>query len=383
MTDLKAPRRPTHIFDEGRFEQNLMELKNFKDNCGLKILLALKGYNPLHSAGLVSKYLDGVAASSSNEARSSSENYQGEVHTYCPAYDEDTFDELMHYSSHVVFNSHQDLARFAHRVPDHVMIDLRLNLQHEDMETAVFDGYNPNKPHSRFGITAAEFLPDDIERYGVTGVHFHALCSQGAIDLKGCVEALENKFPGMLNKVNRINMGGGHLVCHKDYDYDLLKSIVERLRSIYDLEVYIEPSEHVYTGVGVLKARVLSIIHNEHPIAILNVSAKNHMPDILESPDYNVDIEEGSFGQGNDKYSYILGGNTCLTGDVIGAYSFPQELKLNDTITFTDQTVYTLVQCHHFNGVHQPDLIVLDRDGNIKLKREDDYSRYMSTVMYQ
>ncbi|MEX0298598.1 MAG: carboxynorspermidine decarboxylase [Kordiimonas sp.] len=380
MTNLKAPRRPTHIFDEGRFEQNLAELKRFKDSCGLKILLALKGYNPLHSAELVSEYLDGVAASSLNEAHSSAENYQGEIHTYCPAYDEDTFDELMSYSTHVVFNSHQDLARFAHRVPEHVKIDIRLNLQHDAMEAIVFDGYNPNKPHSRFGITAAEFQPEDIERYGVTGIHFHALCSQGATDLKGCIEALEKKFPGVLDNVDRINMGGGHLVCHEDYEYALLASIVDGLRTTYSLEVYIEPSEHVYKGVGVLKARVLSIIHNERPIAILNISAKNHMPDVLESPDYNVDIEEGSFGFDTGKYNYILGGNTCLTGDVIGNYSFPKKLELDDTITFTDQTVYTLVQCHHFNGVNQPDLVVLDQDGSIKLERKDDYNRYLITV---
>ena len=378
--DLNSPRRPTHIFDEGRFERNLAELKAFKESCGLNILLALKGYNPIHSADLVSQYLDGVAASSINEARSSRENYAGEIHTYCPAYDEDTFDELMSYSSHVVFNSHQDLTRFARHVPKRVNIDLRLNLQHEDMETAVFAGYNPNKPQSRFGVTAAEFRPEDIDTFNVTGVHFHALCSQGAVDLQGCVKTLEEKFPGLLDKVDRINMGGGHLVCHADYDYELLAKTVKYLRDLYGVEVYIEPSEHVYTGVGVLKARVLSLINNEVPIAILNVSAKNHMPDILESPDYNVAIEEGQYGRENDTYGYILGGNTCLTGDVIGDYSFPRELKLDDTITFQDQTPYTMVQCHHFNGVNQPDLVVLHTSGKIKLHRKDNYERYLTTV---
>ncbi|WP_448212597.1 hypothetical protein [Colwellia sp. MEBiC06753] len=379
--ELSAPRRPTHIFDEGQFEKNLAQLKQFKDSCGLKILLALKGYNPLHSAELVSDYLDGVAASSLNEARSSAEHYQGEIHTYCPAYDEDTFDELIRYSSHVVFNSHQDLARFAGRVPAHVKIDVRLNLQHEDMDTEVFAGYNPNKPYSRFGITAAEFKPEDIQRYNVTGVHFHALCSQGASDLKGCVAALENKFPNLLNQVERINMGGGHMVCRPDYDYDTLASVVRHLQSEYNLDVYIEPSEHVYANVGVLKARVLSLVHNEMPIAILNVSAKNHMPDIMESPDYNVDINEGSFGFDVEEHPYILGGNTCLTGDVIGQYSFAKPLELDDCITFLDQTPYTLVQCHHFNGVNQPDFVVIDADGNIKRNRQDDYDRYLTTVI--
>lgn len=379
--ELSAPRRPTHIFDEGKFETNLAELKQFKESCGLKILLALKGYNPLHSADLVGQYLDGVAASSLNEARSCAEHYQGEIHTYCPAYDEDTFDELMSYSSHVVFNSHQDLARFADRVPANVKIDIRLNLQHQDMETEVFAGYNPNKPHSRFGITATEFKPEDIKRYNVSGIHFHALCSQGAADLKSCVATLENKFPELLNQVDRINMGGGHMVCREGYDYQTLAEVVGHLQGAYSLDVYIEPSEHVYADVGVLKARVLSLINNEVPIAILNVSAKNHMPDILESPDYNVDIAEGQLGRNEEKHSYILGGNTCLTGDVIGEYHLEQPLQLDDCITFLDQTPYTLVQCHHFNGVSQPDFIVVDKHGEIKRHRLDDYDRYLTTVI--
>ncbi|WP_448569579.1 hypothetical protein [Thalassotalea ganghwensis] len=379
--DLAAPRRPTHIFDECQFEKNLAELKAFKESCGLKILLALKGYNPLHSADLVNQYLDGIAASSLNEARSSFEHYQGEIHTYCPAYDEDTFDELMRYSSHVVFNSHQDLARFAHRVPKHVSIDIRLNLQHDGMETDVFAGYNPNKPHSRFGITAAEFKPDDIEKYGVTGVHFHALCSQGAADLKSCVIALQEKFPNLLQQVQRINMGGGHMVCRPDYDYDTLAGVVKGLQNDFNLDVYIEPSEHVFANVGVLKARVLSLVNNEMPIAILNVSAKNHMPDIMESPDYNVNIAEGSFGHNERAYPYMLGGNTCLTGDVIGGYSFDKPLAIDDCITFLDQTPYTQVQCHHFNGVNQPDFVVLDTQGKVKHHRVDDYQRYLTTVI--
>ena len=380
MTELNSFKRPTHIFDEARFEKNLKELAGLRESTGLKTLLALKGYNPLHSADLVNRHLDGVAVSSLYEARSASEAYTGEIHTYCPAYDLETFGELMGYSSHVVFNSHQDLERFAPRVPAGVKIDIRINLQHENTKTTVFDGYNPNKRFSRFGITMAEFRPEDIAKYNVTGIHFHALSSQGADELKDCTETLERKFPGLLHQVERLNMGGGHLVCHLDYDYALLSETVMYLKKTFGLDIYIEPSEHVYTGVGVLKARVLSVIFNEIPIAILNVSTKNHMPDVLESPYYFAEIEEGQHGRGEDKHTYILGGNTCLTGDVIGDYSFSEPLRVGDIITFTDQTAYTLVQSHHFNGVPKPDLVVLDVDGNIKSECRDSYERYLQTV---
>lgn len=373
--------RPTHVFNESQFELNLMRLNELQRSCGLRVLLALKGYNPAHSNHLVNEYLTGVAVSSQYEAQCSSEVYNGEIHTYLPAYDDTTFDELMKHSSHVVFNSHQDLERFAHRVPPNVKIDIRVNIQHENTQAVVFDGYNPNLPRCRFGITMAELKEDDIEKYNVTGIHFHALNSQGSGDLSDACETLERKFGHILHKVERLNMGGGHKICHPDYDYELLESIVTTLRRRYKLDaIYIEPSEYVYTGVGVLKARVLSILQNEGDIAILNVSAKNHMPDILESPYYYAEMEEGRHGRGEDKYVYTLGGNTCLTGDVIGDYSFPEPLQVGQILTFIDQTAYTTVQSQHFNGVAKPDLLVINNDGQVLYQKIDSYETYRSTL---
>lgn len=377
MFDVNTLPTPLHVFDEKVFEGNLEILSQLKSSSGLKTLLALKGYNPTHSAGLVNEYLAGVSVSSLYEARSAFEHYTGEIHVYCPAYDEDSFEQLMSYVSHVVFNSNENLMRFAPLVPADVKIDLRVNLQHENTQAKVFDGYNPNKQFSRFGVTAEEFDPLLLEKHGVTGLHFHALNAQGSADLLDCVVTLERKFPAVLAHLDRINMGGGHKICHPDYDYNTLKKVVISLTAAHNIQVYIEPSEFVYTGVGVLRSKVLSIMKNEVEIAILNVSAKNHMPDLLESPYYCVEIEEGRRGCEEDEHKYILSGNTCLTGDVIDDYSFGKPLVVGDIITFKDTTAYGFCQEHWFNGVARPDRLVLDPDGNPKSYIKDEYKAFI------
>ena len=54
--------------------------------------------------------------------------------------------------------------------------------------------------------------------------------------------------------------------------------------SRYPIQVYLEPGEAVALNAGILAATVLDIVHNDMPIAILDVSVPCHMPDILEMP---------------------------------------------------------------------------------------------------
>ncbi|RXJ70666.1 carboxynorspermidine decarboxylase [Veronia nyctiphanis] len=373
-------KRATHIFDELKFESNLKRLDYFQKKTGAKVLLALKGYNPHHSGELVSKYLAGVAVSSLYEAKSSSMHYDGEVHTYCPAYEDDTFDELASHSSHIVFNSREDLKRYHHRVPSNVKIDLRLNLEHKMHHEEIFDGYNPNLPNSRFGVTINEFDASDIEKYNISGFHFHALNSQGAEELKEASKTLIEKFGRYLDRVERINLGGGHLVCCENYDWDLLSETVSHLKDFYQLEVYIEPSQHVYNEVGVLKSKILSIAYNNANIAILDVSAKNHMPDILECPTYFAEVDEAKIDGSSGGFKYILAGPTCLSGDIIGEYIFNNKLKVGDFITFKNQSAYTFTQSTYFNGIRKPDMIVIDKKGNVKYRNSDSFDKFLSCI---
>ena len=50
------------------------------------------------------------------------------------------------------------------------------------------------------------------------------------------------------------------------------------------MEVYLEPGEAVALNAGILLTEVMEIVENGMEIAVLDVSAACHMPDVLEMP---------------------------------------------------------------------------------------------------
>ena len=106
-------------------------------------------------------------------------------------------------------------------------------------------------------------------------------------------------------------------------------------------------------NAGHLITTVEDIVHND--IAVLDVSAACHMPDVIEMP-YRPPLFDS--GEAKEKeYTYLLGGPTCLAGDVIGSYSFDQPLKVGDRLTFGDMAIYTTVKNNTFNGMRLPDIV--------------------------
>lgn len=372
---------PAHHFYQGPFINNLRKMQNMNASCGVNMLVAFKGYIPWHSGHLMKGLVSGVAVSSLNEAIAASNFFDCPIHTYCPVYIPSDFDALVDLSDVMVFNSMSEYFRYEGRTGG-VEIDLRINPQHVVVNSTVFDGYNPNKPFSRFGVTINEMPSiEHFKRTNITGLHFHGLNCQGSGDLVEMLKTIEKNFGEYLSlpQVVRFNMGGGHAFTKLDYDLDLLYEAVWHLQSTYGVSVFMEPSEYVYKGCGVLEATVLDIIHNEVDIALLNVSAKNHMPDILESPYYFAPLQGAEY-QGSGPYSYILAGNTCLTGDVIGSYSFEEPLRVGQKLRFLDQVAYTSVQSTFFNGVNKPDQHVYDPQGDLLHLREFGYDDFLSTI---
>ena len=78
------------------------------------------------------------------------------------------------------------------------------------------------------------------------------------------------------------------------------------------------------------------------------------MPDTLEMP-YRPEIL-GSGLPGDHPHSYRLGGQTCLAGDVIGDYSFPEPLRVGQRLMFEDMAHYTMVKTTTFNGIRLPSI---------------------------
>ena len=341
---------PAYVVDLGRLRHNLAILDQVQQRSGAKILMALKAFSMWSTFPLISKTLHGVCASSPWEARLGREEFGREVHSFAAAFKESDVVELLAISNHLVFNSFNQLEHFRPLwLNSGVSIGLRVNPEHSEGHTAIYD---PCAPTSRLGIPVAEFEGRSLE--GVEGLHFHTLCEQLFEPLARTAKVFEEKFGKYLQGMKWLNLGGGHHITRVGYDIDGLVELVKYFREKYAVDVYLEPGEAVAIGTGVLVAEVLDVVHNQMDIAILDVSATCHMPDILEMP-YRPAIT-GGFDAGVKPYTYRLGGPSCLAGDVIGDWSFEQPLKPGDRLVFEDMSHYTMVKTTTFNGIQHPSL---------------------------
>ncbi|MFA6171458.1 MAG: carboxynorspermidine decarboxylase [Patescibacteria group bacterium] len=374
---VKSLPTPCYLVDFKLLKKNLEILNEVQEATGAKILMAFKGFAMWSTFPLARKYLKGIAASSQNEARLGAEEFRKEVHTFSPAFKEDEFAEIMKYSNHIIFNSFEEWKRFRPALKKSrkkISVGLRVNPEHREVKVSLYD---PSAPYSRLGITKKNFKAKELQ--GVSGLHFHALCELNADSLERTLMAFERKFGEFLPKMKWVNFGGGHHITRPDYNRKLLVEIITRFKKKYPhLEVYLEPGEAIALNTGVLVARVLDIVHNEKRIAILDTSAAAHMPDTLEMP-YRPEIA-GARPAGKYRYTYRLGGISCLAGDVIGDYSFPKKLNRGDKLIFLDMAHYTMVKNNTFNGINLPSILIKDLKGKIKSIKKFGYEDYKNRL---
>lgn len=368
---------PVYVCQERLLRENLMLLEDVQNRSGAKIILALKGFAMWSTFDLVSKYLKGCTASGLHEARLAREefckfNSNAEVHTYSPAFKEEEIEEIAKISNHIVFNSINQLNKFSTRVKEinpQIHISLRIN---PEVSSSPVDIYNPCGVYSRLGTTLKNIDKESIK--GLDGLNFHALCEQNVEALAEVLETFEKNFKEYFTNLKYINFGGGHHITKKGYDVERLILIIRAFKERYGVEVYLEPGEAVGWETGYLQSRVLDIFENGMSVAILDTSAEAHMPDTLSMP-YRAKVRGA--GEPNEKaYTYRLGGNTCLAGDIMGDYSFDTPLEVGDTIIFEDQIHYTFVKNTTFNGIKLPSLAIMQEDGTIKIIKEFGYEDY-------
>ena len=372
---------PSYVVDLTALKKKLALLAEVKERSGAKILLALKAFSMFSTFSLIGSVLDGVCASSPDEARLGYEEMGKEVHSYCPAYTVDSLQDFLTYSDHLVFNSQKQLKRLLPIVKaageirnSTISIGLRLNPEQPEADIPLYD---PSSPYSRLGIPFSEFDGRDLD--GIDGFHFHNLCEQNADALVRTWETFERKFGSYLTGLKWMNLGGGHHITRSDYDVDELIRLITYIRDTYQVEVYLEPGEAVALNTGVLVASVVDIIHNGMPIAILDISATCHMPDVLEMP-YRPMIW-GSGASNEKAYTYRLGGLSCLAGDVVGDYSFDKQLEIGDRLVFTDMAHYTMVKTTTFNGVRLPSICTFDSEkAEYKVVKKFGYEDFRSRL---
>jgi len=362
---------PCYIVDEPALIRNLEILRGVSERTGAKILLAQKAFSCYHLYPMIGQYLAGTACSGLFEARLGYEEMGKENHVFSAAYRESEIDEIISYCGHIIFNSFTQLDKYRERVlAAGKKIGLRINPEFSTQEG--HEIYDPCSPRSRLGITRKSFRDDDLR--GVTGLHFHTLCEQNSDDLEATIDAVEEKFGDILHKMEWINFGGGHHITRDDYDIPRLEKCIRRMQEKYGLEVFLEPGEAIALNAGWLVTEVLDLTENDMPIAILDTSAACHMPDVLEMP-YRPPLV-GSGEKGEKQYSYRLGSQTCLAGDVIGEYSFDEPLHIGDRLVFGDMAIYSMVKNNTFNGMPLPAIILLKKDGSFETLRSFGYSDF-------
>ena len=368
---------PVYICELEKLKHNLEILDHVQKKSGAKIILALKGFAMHATFDFVGEYLHGCTASGLHEAKLAREKMNKEVHTYSPAFKEEDIDEIASISDHIVFNSPNQLFRFHEKIkainPD-LSISLRVN---PEFSSSPVELYNPCGLYSRLGTTKNNFDERVLEH--IDGLNFHALCEQDVTALEGVLKAFEEKFGAYIPKMKYINFGGGHHITKKGYDVQRLIEVIRGFKERYEgIEVYLEPGEAVGWETGVLVSTVLDIVDNGMKIAILDTSAEAHMPDTLAMP-YRAEVT-GAAEAGVKAFTYRLGGNTCLAGDIMGDYSFDKELQIGDKIIFEDQIHYTFVKNTTFNGIALPSLALWTEQNELKIIKEFGYEEYESRL---
>lgn len=362
---------PCYVMEEDLLRRNLSLIQSVAERADVEIILAFKAFALWKSFSIFREYIHHTTASSPYEARLAFEEFGSKAHTYSPAYEDETFDVILRCSSHVTFNSLSQLEHFGSQArAAGVSAGLRVNPGYSEIETEL---YNPCAPGSRFGVDSQQ-LPPSIEGM-IDGFHVHNHCESSAEAFARSLQHVEEKFSSWFPQLKWINFGGGHLMTRKDYNVDLLiQTLNDFHRRWPHLHVILEPGSAFAWQTGPLVARVVDIVEN-HAIrtAILNVSFTCHMPDCLEMP-YQPEVREGA--QQGEGFRYRLGGNSCLSGDVMGDWYFDHELQVGEVIIFEDMIHYTTVKTTMFNGIHHPSIGLLHSDGTFELYREFTYEDY-------
>ena len=367
--EFKTLSTPCYLMDEAVLQHNAEVLGALQKRTGCKVLLAQKAFSNYDLYPIFAPHLAGTEASGLFEARLGAEEMPGgEVHVFCAAYREDEMDELLRYADHIVFNSPRQLQKFAPKAKAAgKSVGLRINPECSTQEG--HEIYDPCAPGSRLGTTRAQWdkavqedahLPELLD-----GLHFHTLCEQDADALETTLNAVASTFGDLLPKMQWLNFGGGHHITRPGYDLATLEQCITETQKKYGVQVYLEPGEAWALNAGYLVTTVLDTLCNgETNLAILDMSAACHTPDVIEMP-YRPPLLDA--GEPEEKRCTVrLGGPTCLAGDIVGDYSFDAPLTEGDKLIFGDMAIYTTCKNNTFNGMPLPPIWALAEDGSCR-----------------
>ena len=385
--DFSQLQKPAYVLEESLLRRNLSLISKVACEAGVDIILAFKAYALWKTFGIFREYISSTTASSLSEAHLAYDKFGAPAHTYSPAYTDYEIDDIARMSSHLTFNSLSQYKRYHDRalgVNGNLKLGIRVNPEYSEVGT---DIYNPCAPGTRFGVLAEQLpkqLPSDI-----TGFHCHCHCESGADVFQRTLRHIEEKFSPWMDQLEWINFGGGHLMTRKDYDTELLISLLSDFKLRHpNLHVILEPGSAFGWQTGPLVAHVVDIVENHNiKTAILNVSFTCHMPDCLEMPYHpavrgaeTIDDDDVKDEIKTEKCVYRLGGNSCLSGDWMGYWRFEKSLNIGDVVIFEDMLHYTTVKTNTFNGITHPDICLLHEDGELEVLRSFTHEDYIERM---
>ena len=370
--DLYSLPSPCFVIDKKALQDNLEILFGLKESSNVKVLLALKAFSTFSLAPLISNYLDGCCSSGLYETRLAKKYFKGEISTFSPAFKKDEFNEIAQKSDHIIFNSNNQMNEFFDITRKfNNEIGIRINPLYSEIEN---DKYNPANVNSRLGIHLNDLK--NIDATKLSGIHFHTLCEQNFKPLENTWNHINKTIMKLSKELKWINLGGGHHITRKDYEINKLKQFLKKIAYETNCQIYIEPGEAVVLDAGILIGEIIDYFkpnHNLSPaIAITDISATSHIPDVIEAPYRPALLNEPTKG-----HKVQLGGPSCLAGDNLGIYNFNKEPRVGERIALLDQAHYTMVKTNFFNGVKMPSIAIWDSKTNdIDIIKEFSYEDF-------
>ena len=355
--DLYSLPSPCFVIDKKALRSNLEVLQKLKFETNVKILIALKAFSTLSLAPLISEYLDGCCSSGLYETKLAAKYFRGEVSTFSPAFKSSEFEEIASLSNHVIFNSLNQFNNFYNIAKKSKKeVGIRVNPLYSEVTNSK---YNSAGVCSRLGIHINDLKKIDIDK--IDGIHFHSLCEQNFQPLQNTWDQIKNTIIPLSKKLKWINLGGGHHITREDYELGKLKSFLKKISVETNCQIYIEPGEAVVLDSGVLIGEIVDFFKPNNRlspyIAITDISATSHIPDVLEAP-----YRPALLNEAREGYEVVLGGPSCLAGDVIGRYKFKNLPLIGNRIALLDQAHYTMVKTSFFNGIKLPSIALWDSE---------------------
>ncbi|AQX28574.1 carboxynorspermidine decarboxylase [Bartonella sp. JB15] len=262
---------PYYLIDKPKLIKNMKTITHLRAISGVKILLALKCFATWSLFDIMSHYMDGTTSSSLYELRLGKEKFGKETHAYSVAWADNEIDEACGYADKIIFNSIQQLKRFANATKT-IQRGLRLN---PGISASNFDLANPSRPFSRLGETNQNAIKEVLPL--INGLMIHNNCENSDFNLfNQMLNQIEEKFKELFIEVDWVSLGGGIHFTAENYP---LEDLAERLKCFsqtYGVTVFLEPGEAAITKSTTLEVSVLDTLYNKK-ILLLLIAQLNHI----------------------------------------------------------------------------------------------------------